>query len=266
MAGGELLTLMELDFLWEASGQQGELPYPLRGRSHGVTMEERALLRRQTMGVLVQRGLCDSAGRPEPQLEDFLGILTAPDASLDSMQINAPNSEPLLAVAAVLGGRGLFAVQDQRGLHLNPIEPDGMASAIISLLPPVARGTEKSVTVPLEELISGSGIDFMARRGHGNGDGRATADEDRKALAKLHAQPRLRGGQIGANARGRLGGRSRSPVLSWFDTETGRYFTQASRGRDGRDWITIAPADPAALRHRLGEMLAGAANASSTVS
>jgi hypothetical protein len=34
-------------------------------------------------------------------------------------------------------------------------------------------------------------------------------------------------------------------VLSWFDTESGRYFTQASRGRDGRDWITIAPADAA---------------------
>jgi hypothetical protein len=54
-------------------------------------------------------------------------------------------------------------------------------------------------------------------------------------------------------------------VLSWFDTETGRYFTQATRGHDGRDWITIAPAEPVTLRRRLGEMLASAANASAGV-
>jgi len=114
--------------------------------------------------------------------------------------------------------------------------------------------------VPLEQLLSGSGVDFLQRRGPADSQGRASTDDDRKALARLHAQPRLRGGQIGANARNRMGGKSRSPVLSWFDTETGRYFTQASRGHDGRDWITIAPADPATLRHRLGEMLANAAS------
>jgi hypothetical protein len=123
-------------------------------------------------------------------------------------------------------------VQDARGLHLQPIATDGLASAIISLLPPGARGTEKSVTVPLEQLLSSTGVDFLQRRGPGDADGRASSDNDRKTLARLHAQLRLRGGQIGANARNRMGGRSRSPVLSWFDTETGRYFTQATRGHD----------------------------------
>jgi hypothetical protein len=260
MAGGELLTPLELDFLWESAGR-GELPYPLRVKSHGATVDERSALRRHTFGVLGQRRLTDPSGRPESRLEDFFEVLAMPEASLDSVQINAPNAEPLLAVASVLGGQGLFAVQDERGLHLQPLAPDGLASAIISLLPAVPRGTEKSVTVPLEQLMSGSGVDFLQRRGPAGGDGRASTDEDRKALARLHAQARLRGGQIGANARTRMGGKTRSPVLSWFDTETGRYFTQASRGHDGRDWITIAPADPATLRHRLGEMLATAAGA-----
>ena len=58
------------------------------------------------------------------------------------------------------------------------------------------------------------------------------------------------------NARKPMGGRSRSPVLSWFDTETGRYLTYAKRGGDGREWITIAPADAPTLRHRLTELLA----------
>jgi hypothetical protein len=265
MAAAELLTPLELDFLWESSGQQGELPYPLRVRSHGATVDERAQLRRRTLTALAERRLVDVSGRPEPHLEDFFELLSAPDLSLDTVQISAPRSEPLLAVASVLGGQGLLAVQDGRGLHLQPISTDGLASAIISLLPPVARGTEKSVTVPLEQLLTSTGVDFLQRRGPGNGDGRSSSDDDRKALARLHAQPRLRGGQIGANARNRLGGRSRSPVLSWFDTETGRYFTQATRGHDGRDWITIAPADPATLRHRLGEMLAGTAGASNSV-
>lgn len=262
MPTAELLTPLELDFLWEAAGV-GELPYPLRVASHGATVDERAFLRRQTLEALVRRGLADGRGRPEPHLEDYFGVLASPDVSLDAVQLIDPAAEPLLAVAGLLGGQGLLAVQDTRGLHLQPCPADGLASAVVSLLPPAPRGTEKSITVPLEQLVGNHGVDFMQRRGNGDADGRASADEDRKALAKLHAQPRLRGGQIGANARNRLGGgRTRPPVLSWFDTETGRYFTQASRGRDGRDWITIAPADAATLRHRLGEMLAGASNAS----
>ncbi|SFP54200.1 EspG family protein [Amycolatopsis arida] len=254
----EFLTPLELDFLWE-SLDLGEPPYPFSVRSHGRTMDERAQLRRQVLAELGRRGLADAGGRAEPRLEDRLGLLARPDLSLDSVHITAPDAEPLLAVAAAVGGQGLLAVQDGRGLHLRDVPADGLASAIVGLLPAAPRGTEKSITVPLEQLMSGSGADFLQRRG--TADGRASADEDRKALARLHAQPRLRGGQIGANARGRTGGRSRSPVLSWFDTDAGRYFTQATRGRDGRDWITIAPADAPTLRHRLGEMLATAARA-----
>jgi hypothetical protein len=259
MPNAELLTPVEVDFLWESAGL-GELPYPLRIRSHGATVDERAVLRRRTLEGLTARGLADGRGRPEPQIEDYFGVLAAPELSLDAVQLIAPDAEPLLAIAGVLGGQGLLAVQDTRGLHLQPCPADGLAGAIVSLLPGAPRGGEKSITVPLDQLVGTHGVDFMQRRGHG--DERTSADEDRKALARLHAQPRLRGGQIGANARNRAGGRTRTPVLSWFDTETGRYFTQATRGRDGRDWITIAPADAATLRHRLGEMLAGAATTS----
>lgn len=261
----ELLSPMELDFLWESLGA-GELPYPLEVRSHGSTMDERAALRSQVLSGLAGRGLADRSGRPEPHLEDWFEVLARSEVSLDSVHITAPDSPPLLAVAAALGGQGLLAVQDTRGLHLRQVPSDGLASAIVGLLPAAPRGAEKSITVPLEQLLSGSGVDFMQRKSNGGRedarprqDGeRSGADDDRKALARLHAQPRLRGGQIGANARNRTGGRSRTPVLSWFDTEDGRYFTQASKGHDGRDWITIAPADAPTLRHRLGEMLSRA--------
>ncbi|GAA5164782.1 MULTISPECIES: ESX secretion-associated protein EspG [Amycolatopsis] len=275
MTRAELLTPLELDFLWESFGG-GELPYPLEFRSHGATMDERAHLRRQALTELARRGVADGRGRPEPHVENYFEVLASAEVSLDSVHLPAPNARPLLAVAAALGGQGVLAVQDERGFHFHPAPADGLASAIVSLLPAAPRGTEKSITVPLEQLMTDTGADFLQRRvadpgstaarsattgggGRATG-GRVSADEDRKALARLQAQPRLRGGQIGANARGRVSGKVRTPVLSWFDTDSGRYFTQASRGHDGRDWITIAPADAPSLRHRLNEMLSGAAS------
>jgi hypothetical protein len=255
----ELLTPLELDFLWESFGA-GELPYPLELRSHGMTLDEREHLRRQTMTELVGRGIADGRGRPEPHLENYFEMLAGSEVSLDSVHLAAPNARPLLAVAAALGGEGVLAVQDERGFHFHPAPADGLATAIVSLLPPAPRGAEKSITVPLEQLLSGTGADFLQRRVP-DSTGRVSADEDRKALARLQAQQRLRGGQIGANARGRVAGKVRMPVLSWFDTDSGRYFTQATRGHDGRDWITIAPADAASLRQRLNEMVSGAGTA-----
>lgn len=260
MTRAELLTPQELDFLWESFGG-GELPYPLEIRSHGETTAERGHLRRQTLTELARRGVTDDRGRPEPHVENYFEVLVASELSLDSVHLPAPNARPLLAVAAALGGQGVLAVQDERGTHLHPTPADGLASAIVSLLPAAPRGAEKSITVPLEQLLTGTGADFLQRRVPDT-SGRISADEDRKALARLQAQQRLRGGQIGANARGGVGGKVRTPVLSWFDTESGRYFTQATRGHDGRDWITVAPADAASLRHRLNEMLSSAANTS----
>jgi hypothetical protein len=261
MTRPELLSPPELDFLWESFGA-GELPYPLEVRSHGATLDERANLRGQVLAGLAQRGVADGRGRPEPHIENFFEVLSGAELSLDSVHITAPGVKPLLAVAAMLGGQGLLIVQDDRGFHFQPVAPDGLTSAIVSLLPPAGRGSEKSITVPLEELVAGTGADFLQRRVPRDGSVptvRTGSDDDRKSLSRLQSQPRLRGGQIGANARSRLSGKSRPLVLSWFDTNSGRYFTQATQGHDGREWITIAPADAPTLRHRLGEMLSGAA-------
>ncbi|EHR63506.1 ESX secretion-associated protein EspG [Saccharomonospora cyanea] len=256
----EQLTEVELDFLWESSGL-GELPYPITVRSHGDTLEERAALRAQVLTGLAHRGLADDNGRPAPLLEDAFGVLATAELSLDSVLISAPNAEPRMAVAAASGPHAVLLVQEAGTVWLERIPTDGLASAIVGQLPGAPRGREKSINVPLEQLLAGPGADFMQRRPTTSDGSTARADEERKALARLHAQDRERGGQIGANARGRSGGRSRSPVLSWFDTETGRYLTQASRGPDGRDWIVIAPADAPTLRHRLSEMLASVAQA-----
>lgn len=256
------ITALEFDFLWELAAP-GEVPYPLVRTSHGKTMDERAQLRTSTLTELAQRGVVDRHGRVEPVLAGHFEVLAGGQLSVDSVHIAEPGSKAVLAVVGSLHGRGLLAVQDERGLWLKEVPNDSLASTIVGLLPPGERGTLRSITMPVEQLMAGAGADFLQRKGAKGGDGGKDGkddepvDGDRKVLAQLHAEERLRGGQIGANVLTEVGSRSRSPVLSWFDTESGRYLTKASRGSDGREWITIAPADLATLRQRITELVVG---------
>ena len=221
------LSPLTLDFLWESLGA-GEPPYPLSVRSHGETDDERRALRQQVTGEL------GDAGGP---VRDLLALLAHADRGIDSVWSEEAGGEQA-AVAVAAGSRALVATQTPEGLWLRPIDAGALASTLVELLPPAPRGSEPSITVAADDLPHG--------RSHA----------DRQVLARFAAQRNHRAGQLGVNARKPMGGHARPPVLSWFDTGTGRYLTYAKRGADGHEWITIAPADPPTLRHRLGELLA----------
>jgi hypothetical protein len=233
---------MALDFLWEAIGA-GELPYPLEVRSHGLTMDERAVLRMRVREDLVADGLIDSRGRLEPELEDWFGTLAHAELSIDSVFLPELDAPPVLALAAAGRAGAVLAVQHRDELILRTVPADGLVSAIVGLLPAAPRGTEQSISVPAAELaLVPAGVP------------QRTSDvETRAALARLTARPNRRGGQIGVTSRSEMRGRRRSPVLSWFDNDSGRYLTYS---RDG--WAMFAPTDAATLRHRVGEMVADA--------
>ena len=116
MTRAELLTPLELDFLWESAGA-GELPYPLQLRSHGATLDERAHLRGQVLAGLGQRGLADGRGRPEPHVENFLTCLRT------RQQPNAPVEVGHHAVA----GPHLANVALRRGVRAR-LGADGKVS------------------------------------------------------------------------------------------------------------------------------------------
>ncbi len=235
-----LISPIALDFLWEAL-DAGEPPYPLEVQSHGATVDSRAMLRRRIREDLVASRLLDNQGRLEPQLEDWLLALANPDLSIDSVFLPDTGAPAVSALAASGRGSAVLAVQQRDGLRLRSIPRDGLVSAIVGMLPPARRGSETSISLPANELATVGGR---------AGGGRASDQETRKALAKLTAMPNQRGGQIAANSRSDMRGRRRSQVLSWFDNQSGRYLTQTKN-----DWVTIAPADAATLRHRIGEML-----------
>lgn len=231
------LTPVALDFLWE-SLDAGELPYPLAARSHGETMDQRSLLRHRVFEDLRTQHMMDTQGRLSPQIEDWLTLLARGTHSVDAVL------EDKSALAAGDAHRALLATQTQEGLRLQEIDPSSVVSSTVALLPPCRRGTEQSITIPATDLTA------MAK---GRAAGRTT--QDREVLKALSDQPKLRAGQLAVNTRNPMGGRKRSPVLSWFDTESGRYLTYTKKGQDGTDWVTIAPADSATLRHHLNELL-----------
>lgn len=220
------LTPLTLDFLWE-SLDAGEPPYPLEVISHGATVDERSALRREVTGEL--RAL-------DGRVEDWLSLLARAERSVDSVY-QAENEPPVSAIAVAAGTHALLATQTGAGLWLRPIDPGSLASSVVGELPAAPRGTEPSISVAEADLPHGR------------------SPADRQVLAHLAKQRNRRAGQLAVNARKPMGGRARSPVLSWFDTESGRYLTYAKRGADGTEWITIAPADAPTLRHRLTELM-----------
>ncbi|PRX50522.1 ESAT-6 protein secretion system EspG family protein [Prauserella shujinwangii] len=254
----EFFTPVAFDFLWE-SARVGELPYPLRVRSHGSTETERLTLRQRAETEFAARRLADTP------VARWIEVLARPTLSIDALHIPEFEAEPVAVLAATDGTDAVVVIQDADGVWLRPTYPDGLASTVVDLLPRCDRGSEPSVTLPLADAVRtpparsaiGAGTVGGAERKARQRTALSERPADpRQAYAQLIAQPRLRGGQLAANSRDHLGGKRRSPVLAWFDTGTGRYLSLSRAGTDGSEWVTVSPADAKTLRTRLAEMLA----------
>lgn len=286
MSSGATLTPMEFDFLWEQL-KLGEYPYPLRVPSHGKTMNERVSLRHRVDRELKAKGVKNNYGVLDPQLDSWLRLLAVNKASVDAAHIPEFEARPVAALAASDGAHAVLAVQDAEGMHFRTIFPDAMASEVVNLLPHAERGTARSITLALEEalrtqpaLVKVAGQKdpgekaeeeppppkprFSLRKQQPEPEPEAprrrplaerSAGDPREDYAQLIAQPRLRGGQLAANARDEAGRKFRSPALAWFDTVTGRYLSLARTGQDGHEWVTVSAADTKTLRTRLTELL-----------
>ncbi|WP_019813766.1 ESX secretion-associated protein EspG [Saccharomonospora saliphila] len=263
MSAQEFFTPVGFDFLWESAGA-GEMPYPFTVRSHGETDQERGVLRQRVNAEFAARGL------PNAEVETWLGVLARPSVSIDALHIPQFQAPPVSVLAASDGDLAVLAVQDADGVWLRSIYPDGLASAVVDLLPACARGTQVASTLPIDEALrtrpsrlgahAGSGPEAGARESRRRTGLAERAQDPAESYAELIAQPRLRGGQLAANSRDEVGVRRRSPVLAWFDTATGRYLSLSRQGPDGREWVTVAPADAKTLRGRLSELLAEVAH------
>lgn len=265
----EFFTPPVFDVLWESMGL-GDIPYPLQVASHGATELDRIQLRDRVHTELDARRLRDAGGRVDPRLAGWLGLLSRPALSVDALHIPAYEAAPIGVLAAADEHEAVLAIQDTDGVWLRPIDPDGVVSHVLEQLPPANRGTESSVSLPLDEAL-GIRPDAMPTAGGAQRNAaepedkrgkrrqqRSLADrthDPRQVYAQLIGQPRLAGGQLAANSRSVVGSKRRSPILAWFDTASGRYLSVSAPGTDEREWLTISPADTRTLRGRLGELV-----------
>ncbi|MGH8918364.1 MAG: ESX secretion-associated protein EspG, partial [Actinomycetes bacterium] len=229
----------------------GEHVYPLRIRSHGQTYEQRAHFRRRVYQQLGARDLARGE-QLEPALHDALTLLARAPVWVDMHWLAEPGQTEMgRAVAARSGEYGLVARLDSTGLRLMSRRGSSLLLALIDQLPATAAAPGQSITLPKTALAPAES--------HGIYDtSPATSGRFRQQVRMLEtvlAKPRLRGGQIVANARDRTGKRHRSRPTEWFDTEAGRWTARLQPTADGGEHLTVAPADSARIASQIAETL-----------
>ncbi|HEY0639842.1 MAG TPA: ESX secretion-associated protein EspG [Pseudonocardiaceae bacterium] len=249
------LTTAQYDIVWHDL-KLGEQPYPVAVRSQGRTMEERALIRNRVYGELTARRLAEGP-RVGNDLANALTLLARAPVSLDMIwlpELDAKVMRNALVVAD--GDHGMLAETTGEGVRLRAIRGAALIPALLDLLPRVPAAPGRSITVPTESLVpsgapeqQGDSIYEPSR------PAASTATQQVRSLEAMFARPRLRGGQIVANALDRHGRRTRSRPLEWFDTEDGRCMAQTGAGIDGRQHLLVAPADAVRIANRLRDML-----------
>lgn len=243
------LSALEFDVLWEHL-RLGALPLVVKVPSPGKTDAERAELEERAWAGLEARGL----GRPvdvRPDLEELLGLLAKPDREVDARAFVGRNVRVL---AAATGTAAAVATLSEGTLTLQRASASGLAGATLATLPALGAGPGTSVTLPtrdFEEAANAAGgtRDGFAKalldRGIRDADGLADMIKDVRGM-----------GNFGAAARDRLGRRRRAErVVSFFDTDDGRYVQIRRAGPDGTLWTTISPADLRKLVHHVTELL-----------
>lgn len=247
------LTSEQYDICW-ADLNLGEHVYPLRILSHGQTYEERAYLRRRVYQQLGARGLARGE-RLEPELRDTLTLLARAPVWVDMHWLSEPGqTEMERAVAARSGEHGLVARLNAAGLRLMPRRGSSLLLELIDQLPATGAAPGQSITLPRTALAPSQ----PAERESVYATSPATSGRFRhqvRTLETVLAKPRLRGGQIVANARDRTGKQHRSRPMEWFDTEAGRWTVHLQPATDGGEHLTVAPADSARIATQVAETL-----------
>lgn len=245
------ISALEFDVLWEHL-QLGSMPLVVKVPSPGKTYEERATLEQRAWSDLEDRGL----GRPvalHPDIEYVLRLLARPDREVDA---RAWVDRSVRLIVASAGDDAALAVLADDQLTLRRTSASGLASTAVGLLPTRSAGPGKSVSLRSADFEAAAnsaggtqqGFDAALRN-------RGVRSDDADALSSM-INDVTGTGNFGAAARDRLGRRQRADrVVSFFDTEAGRYVQIRRASPDGNLWTTISPADNRKLVQHVDQML-----------
>ncbi|QIZ35200.1 ESX secretion-associated protein EspG [Saccharopolyspora sp. ASAGF58] len=262
-----LLPPLWFDLCWEI-GRFDEYPFPIAVRSHGATLEERAVLRQRALPELQAAGLLAGDGLA-PRLAQSLAQLAKPGLWIEGLWMpDGTNQSPtrLLAVATEEGA--VLLVQDpgeseQHGgdLRISVHPRTSVGAAAVQGMPPSPPGKRPRLAVPVADLTPRDNADeSFESLGMMQSAGPKRAAPAATTLRAMTEESHFRDGQFTANLRDRLGRTHRSQVLKWFDAfePDGRYgLTQQHRQGLGPE-LVLAPLGPAelgaALENRIAEI------------
>lgn len=245
------LSALEFDVLWEHL-RLGALPLVVKVPSPGKTFEERAALEEQAWAALEARGLGRSV-EVHPEIEELLGLLARPDREVDARAYVGRNVRLL---AAATGDSAAVAELSVGSVTLRRASATGLPAAALSVLPARPAGPGQSVTLRTEDFESAANEAGGSREGFGKALlAKGLRSDDATALAEM-IKDVVAMGNFGAAARDKLVRRRRADrVVSFFDTEDGRYVQVRRPAPDGSLWTTISPADLRRLTHHVDELL-----------
>ena len=249
------LSLAAVDLLWE----QLRLGTPVRifeVPSVGATVADRDRLRQLVLDDLTSRDLA-YRGRLEPEVEEALVTLSGFRHAIDAVAMLSED-EQLLARAATTSWTAVLARKQDQMINFETFRPEGLVSEVVNLIGDEKPGPGRSVTYPeagppppqrRPEEPTFSGV-LQPVRPQNSG-----YELQRRAAQTMWERTRKRIGMFTVYGRDRQGRELSLPVLSWFDTEDGRYLGHIRPGPDGQQWTTYSPADSARIAQQLVGML-----------
>lgn len=250
-SGSVVLSTLEFDVVWESERLPGRHP-AIDVPSPGMTHTERAELVAEAWKSLENRGLAES-GRVVPELADRLNLLANPEAQIDAW---VWADREVKALAVVAGQEALLAVVDGAEVWLIPARDTAVVEAAVAIAGEALAGPGRSVSVPTETLTA---ADAAAK-----GDSRTMIMALERRGMELSEAQSLVAMLDGMGTRGQFGVEHRrrdqrmvraDRVVSFHDTEHGRYVYLARPSTDRRSWSTITPADNFLLMQAVQELL-----------
>lgn len=254
------LSLAAVDLLWDQLG----LGTPVRifeVPSVGATAEDRERLRQIVLNDLTSRKLA-YRGRLEPEVEEALVTLARFQYAIEVVAMLDRDSR-LLARVASNGRIAVLARLRDQTISFDTFRAEALVPEAVRLIGDEKPGPGRSVTFPEpdpaaerkaalrnrdDDAFSGVFDSPPQRQG-------GSHDLEIRAAQTMWDRPRKRIGMFTVYGRDRNGREVFTPVLSWFDTDEGRYFGHSRPGPDGRQWTTYSPADTSRITQQLIGML-----------
>ncbi|MGP4015353.1 ESX secretion-associated protein EspG [Saccharopolyspora sp. 5N708] len=266
-----VLPPLWFDLCWEI-GRFDEYPFPIAVRSHGATLEERAVLRQRALPDMAAAGLLGGGGLA-PRFAQVLTQLAKPGLWIEGLWMPDDATESPARLLSVATGEGAVLLVQEPGeteqhggdLRISVHPRASVSAAAIQGMPSAPPGKRPRLAVPVADLAARGNaeenleeVDLM--QSVRQPKRRPPAAQTLRAITE---EKHLRDGQFTANLRDRMGRPRRSQVLKWFDAyePDGRYgLTQQQRPGVGAE-LVLAPLGPAelgaALDNRIGEVRAG---------